>query len=758
MHLQLRLRRDFRAKRMVWPSLLGSAAAILFPCQAIASDVLADVDDAPSQIVVTAQRRSENIQTVPISVKAFSDRELRELHVERPSDLAAATPGLAVAGSRGDQNPVFSVRGIGLNDIFSNNNPSVGFYLDEVVLPYTPMLSLQLFDLERIEVLKGPQGTLYGRNTTGGAINILSAKPAQRFDAYVSGTLARFGRKELEGAIGGGLTDTLAIRLSGKTVQQTSGWQYNTLTGRHLGKIDDVSLRGQALWTPSDRLTVHITGNYIRDRSEPQMPQHMGYYAAAGGTGGFCAPALAGKRDENACVDFLGYRNLDPNPRNVATSSIYGTRAHSRGYGAYLSVDQELGFAKLTSVTGYNRFRRTSPNDDDASPLVQLDTLYRDDIRSFTQELRLTSHPSAGPRWVAGLYHSRDRIAGAQDGATNDLLLTRVRTSFDQTSHSTAAFAQIDYPVASRLVLTTGLRVTRDDKKYAYDSVDLNPFSTSLAPPLAGSVRDRLTQTNISGKASLAYRFDRDAMAYASYSRGYKAGGFKAALAFSPAELAPFRGETIDAYEAGVKTSWLDGRLTLNAALYWNEWHNFQASVTIIENGVSVFTLANAGDARSRGAELETSVRPTSALTLHAALNWLDSRVTRFNTANNAADYTGNRLANAPTWSAATMIRWRTPVHARTWDLFAAADMSYKSKTDFTLSNRAQNAQSAYTLLNGQISIESKDGKWEAAIFGRNILNKLYRTFSFDNFGGVFPSSNFLGDPATYGIRLARRY
>jgi iron complex outermembrane receptor protein len=355
------------------------------PTSVPSPQVANSTDSSLGEIVVTAQRRQENIQSVPISIDAYSGRQLQELGVTTPADIQNVSAGVFVTPARGDQNPVFSIRGISLNDTFSNNNPEVGIYVDEVNLPYTPMMSFQLFDLERVEVLKGPQGTLYGRNTTGGAINFISVKPTQQFDAYASGTYSSWNHYELEGAVGGGLTDTLAGRLSAKTVHQESGWQYNTTTNQAIGARDGVDLRGQLLWTPTAALSVGLEATYDYDKEQPQERQHVGYYAAAGGASGYCAAALAGYRDENSCVDLLGYSDKDPDPRHVADGSVYGSWSYTNALGVNLKVDYDLGWSTLTSITGYHYLYRTSPDDSDGAALIELDSLFRDDINSGTQ-------------------------------------------------------------------------------------------------------------------------------------------------------------------------------------------------------------------------------------------------------------------------------------------------------------------------------------------------------------------------------------
>ncbi|EZP72772.1 TonB-dependent receptor precursor [Sphingomonas paucimobilis] len=734
-----------------------AVTAVAAQAQTVSANAAQPDQGFGSDIVVTAQRRSESVQDVPISISAFTGKQLQELKVSQPADVAAISPGVFVNATRGDQNPTFAIRGLSLNDSFSNNNPTVGIYFDDVNLPYTPMMAFQMFDIDRIEVLKGPQGTLYGRNTTGGAINFISKKPTQNFDAYATASYGRFDRFELEGAAGGGVTDTLAVRFAAKTVQQGSGWQTNALTGDTVGEVSNVAIRGQALWTPTPELSVHLEGTYSYNSSDQQLREHVGY-RAKGGTG-YCAAALAGIRDPLTCVDSRGYSDPTPERRTVENSAIYGYKNRSRAQGVSLNIGYDMGGVTLTSITGYNHFHRVSGDDSDASALIQLDTQFTDRIKSFTQEVRLTSDNASPFSYVAGLYFSWDRIAGDALQALDDHFFhTRANTGFVQTTKAYAAFGQANYELTDALTLTAGLRFTRDDKGFTYDSIDLNPYGDSTLPTPVAGIIDGVKQDNLSGKIGLDYKISPDVMIYASASRGFKSGGFKAAIAFNADELTPFEGETVYSYEIGAKTTLLDGALTFNLAGYYNDWRNFQAMVTEIRSGINVIVLSNAGDARVYGVEADAVFRPTDRLTLRTALNWQDSKITDFNSAPGADDFTGNKLANAPSFSGTGMARWETPLEGESWGVAILGDASYRSKTYYSLANRDVSAQDGYWLVNGRLSIHDKDDKWEAAIYGRNILNKLYVSSSYDNWGGIFPSQNFLGDPATYGVSLTFRY
>ncbi|MDA5194139.1 TonB-dependent receptor [Govanella unica] len=733
----------------------GSLLALSVALPAAAQNAVTGFEE----IVVTAQRREQNLQDVPISIKAMSGEQLQALQITKAADISALTPGLFASGSRGDSNPIFAIRGIGLNDSFSNNNPTVGVYIDEVVQPFTPLLGFALFDIERVEVLKGPQGTLYGRNTTGGAINFISKKPTQNLDAYASASYSRFNRLDLEGAVGGGLSDTLAVRVSGKTTQQSGGWQTNDVTGEKIGDKDSKALRAQILWTPTDNFEMLLKGDLFKDRSDQQLREHVGYYQRGAAFGTPCQGAILGFRDENNCVDALGYSNTNPDRRHVANSEVYGHESITTAKDLALNMKWDLGNVVLTSVTGYTDYNRVAGDDSDGSPLIQLDSQFTDDIKAFSQELRLASNNSGPVTWVVGGFYSWDRINGDVLQALDDHFFhTRVDTSWKQTTNSYALFGQAEWQFADKWRLTGGLRYTNERKSFAYDSIDLNPYGDSTLPMPVAGINDKLKQDNVSGKIGLDFQAADDLLLYASASKGFKSGGFKGAIAFNAAELEPFRGENLYAYEVGAKSTLFDGRLQLNAAAYYYDWKDFQAFVTEIRaGGINVIVLNNAGDARVYGLELEATARPVDGLTVQASANVMNTKVRKINPAVEA-DYLGNQLANSPEFALSGLVRYQLPIEAQGFGSYVLVDGSYRSNVYYSINNRGQSAQKGYVLLNARVAVTSLDNRWEFAVWGRNLTNKLYVSNSYDNYGGIFPSQNFLGDPRTYGATLSFKY
>lgn len=708
------------------------------------------------EVVVTAQRRVETLQKVPISITALSAEQVRQLNLTKASDLSGVAPGIFAAGSMGESNPIFAIRGIGLNDVFSNNNPTVGVYLDDIIQPYTPLLSFPVFDLERIEVLKGPQGTLYGRNTTGGAINFISKAPTQDFDAYMSASYGRFERAEIEGAIGGGLADNLALRLAGKAIEQADGWQTNAVTGEKIGDKDVKAARVMALWTPMDELEVLFKASVLNDRSDNQIPEHVAYNAPDGGP---CQGFLDGVRDEGNCVDILGYFDPTPDRRVVEGSEVYGHESETDSRDFMLNLKWDLGAASLTAVTGYIDYQRASGVPGPSRPTV-LSNHFKDDIEAFSQELRLASDDEDRFSWMIGAYYSWDELRSRQLTALDDLFFrTRVGVHGLQTTTSHALFSQLQWRLTDRLRLVGGARYTEEKKDFVYDAFDTDPFGTSafLPTPVAG-IDDTSREDVVTGKVGLDFDLTEDLMLYASASKGFKSGGYNSAIAFNPAQLEPFVGENLYAYELGAKSSWLDGRLHFNTALYYYDYQDLQAFVTETRGGgINVIVLNNAGDARVYGLEAELTARPTKRLLLRLSANTMDSKITEINPGAQA-DYEGNRLANAPELSANAVVRYDLPTESLGFASYAMLDGAYRGKTYYSVNNRGQSSMDAYSLLNGRVGFTTLDERWELALWGRNLTDKLYVSMSYDSYGGIFPSMNFLGEPRSYGVSVAYRY
>jgi iron complex outermembrane receptor protein len=410
----------------------------------------------------------------------------------------------------------------------------------------------------------------------------------------------------------------------------------------------------------------------------------------------------------------------------------------------------------VTSVTGYSNFDRVNSEDSDGTPLVMLDSAFSDDIDSFSQEIRVSKSSDIGLDWVIGGFFSDDEIDGdILQALDQHFFLTRVDTNWTQQSNSAAAFAHVDIPVTDRLSIVSGARYTHEKKKFRYDAVDLNTFGTSqfLPTPVAG-VDDSISNNQFSGQIGLDFNITDDILTYISYNRGFKSGGYKAAIAFSLPELEPFKEEILDAYEIGLKSTFANGRVRFNAAAYYYDWQDFQAFVTEVRSGINVIVLDNAGDAEVKGVEAELSLHPVDGLDLQLGANLMDTEITKYNTIPGTADADGNRLANSPKVMFNGRVRYEFPIGSSGLRAYILSDVAYRSKLYYSLSNNGQNSQDGFWLWDGRIALVSKDGNWETSVWVKNLTDEFYITQSYDNTGGIFPSQNFIGEPRTFGVNV----
>ncbi len=740
---------------MLLPALVFGVSANLWAQQGENENLSAG---ALEEITVTARKREQGIQDVSMSITAFSGEQIEEFRIVNAQDLSWYTPGLYASGARGDNDPLYTIRGIGLNDAFPNNNPTVGMYLNEVNQPFTPMMAFQMFDLERVEVLKGPQGTLYGRNTTGGAINVFSRRPGEEVNGYMRGDFGNFERFEFEGAVGGPFSDQVAGRIAVYTVQQNDGWVTNAFNGQEIGERDQTSVRGTLQFNPNDDLEILLIGHYAKDRSDSAAREHVGFLDGPFSPN-LCQAAIEGRRDETQCVSFLGYSDPYPDRYTVENSSILGQDSDSENFGVSLSVDWQIGDMTLSSVTGYSDYDRDYTEDSDGTPIVMIDTRSINEIEMFSQELRLASTTEGGLDWVVGAYFTDDEMyADFLQALDEHVFLTRVAQNFVQATTAWAVFGYATLPLTEQLSLVGGLRYTDEEKDFDYYGFDHDPFGTTQMPAFGvipvPEYHDSIQDDDWTGEIGLEYQVADDALLYANIAKGFKSGGFKGAISFTEAELQPFDPETLYAYEIGVKSTVADGTLRINAAGYYYDWEDFQAFVNEIRGGVPVLVLTNGGDAEVLGAEVDVLWQPTDRLLLGAGLNWMDTEITKYNSIPGTGDNTGNKLANSPDLMFNARGRYDFPIGDGGWLAYVATDVMYRDDIYFSLNNNGQNSQESFWLWNGRVGILSPDARWEISLWGKNLSDKFYITQSYDNTGGIFPSQNFLGMPRTYGVSV----
>lgn len=718
-------------------------------------------DATIEEVVVTAQKRSENLQDVPVSVTALSGQALQERGVTNVIGLNNLAPGLRVSSGDAAANPKIFIRGVGLSDFNPNSSSGVGVYVDGVYVGSPLAQMAGFYDIGQIEVLRGPQGTLYGRNTNGGAVNITTKRPTQSFAAEASAEYATYNALNLSGAVGGPvIADKLAVRAAAQYVKD-DGYTYNRVTGHDVNDTDYWALRLSALYTPTSDFEALFQVNRFVNRGDATQPQHRALFpatAAAVGPSGFCAPAYYGTAQ---CGDLFGY--VDTDGDNRALDANQEGKDKIDLFGASANMTWNLGSVSLVSVTAWSWAHRNAFENTDSSPFQMLEINYLARQRQFTQELRIQSNDAAGSplKWVLGGYYLDETV---KDASTQDVLrdlrplfpdgfslensVAAFSYPYTQKTKGYALFGQADYSLTDRLTATVGLRYSADEKSFDYQSQAEGGLIVLLTS------KQKKTFSAWSGRLGLRYELSEDASVYATYNRGYKSGGFFGGLATTPEELEPYDNEKLDSFEVGLKSELLDRRLRLNMSAFYYDYQDQQVFAQALRNGLTVLVLDNAASSEVYGAEIEASARVTQNFRIDAGLSLLKATYGEYSS--EGQDFTGNRLPQSPkvTFNVAATYSHPLASGAR---LSGTVDAAYSSKIYFDNSNAERLSQDAVWVAGAQGSWISPDGTIEAGVFARNLFDETYKV-SISNIDSLGVDLLTLNRPRSLGVFLRYRY
>jgi len=732
------------------PGVLGSAISTG------ASSAGGDSGVGLEEVVVTAQKREQNLQNVGISVTAISGAEILERGVSNSVDLITRTPSVDSYSPYGPgSNANIVVRGVGLNDAGEGHEAPVTVYVDEFYLVSVPAVDFALFDLSRAEVLRGPQGTLFGRNSTGGLVHYVTQRPTDDVTGYVKASYARFNEVKVEGAANAALTDNLSARLSFLS-HHSDGYIRNlnpALAGDKGGAAGVDAVRGQLRYLGGD-WDVLLKAEYGRqDRVHTYYEQ---------------IPTLrdpvTGLASLNpAGTDAAGYNETraGAGARNVAYTSD-PQRLKSDAGTVLLRAERTAGATTFTSITGFMHLKRHITEDCDASPNRTCFADFPYETDTATQEFRLY-HDGERVRWTAGVYglyaKSKNRpsavfnvplsgptavdpATGLYNGAFFPLALS---ADWRQRTTSISGFGQGELAVTPELTLIAGARVTRDIKRFAdRDNASLRacpgfPIPTNCFLPPAGPgvptpFSDRYEKTLISGKIEADYKPTENALIFASISRGTKAGGFNNGFypAAVPRNLLVYGDETMIAYEVGAKTTLFDRRLRFNTSAFYYDYNDFQTF-----NFEGVGGLLTNHDSRSYGSEFELEAAPTDNLRLRLAGSWLKTRIEDVtNGVPGRAPYTADRpMANAPRWTANGGVSYTLPL-ADERSLAFNWEFNYRSSRYANNFGEPSVRLAGYVEHNADVTYTLNDHV-QVQMFARNIGNELPMTkaFQFNDLG-----------------------
>ena len=765
-------------------ALLGGALlapllmAVAAPAARAADAAVTPSATAVEAVVVTAQKRSENIQNVPISIQAFSGKDLQNLGIKSSVDLGAVTPNVDIALVAGPGNqPIITIRGIGLNDYDTNNAGPNGVYVDEVYLSSPASQSFATFDLDRVEVLKGPQGTLYGRNTSGGAINFVTRKPTDYLTGDLHVDYSSYNTLNVEGAIGGPITHTLDGRIA-FVVNESDGYVHNDLTGASENGANNYAVRTQLLYKPNNDLKVlfSLHGGQVDNR--PTEYRHIGDFVRgtqlnASPTQCSVAQAYAG-----GCVDLFGYGT----PKGFYEGA-YNRTDHLKinNLGASLRADYRLGAVDLTSITAFEHNDKIHPEDSDASPNRLLEINFGVRSNTFTQELR-AAQTTNKYNWVAGLYFLTEDLKQNQPlfllldgdkffggpGAADGIAFQAFDRS-NQVTNAYAAFAQGDYAVTDKLKVTLGGRYTAEQKGFDYNgSVQFQSGGMNNFGPLTtlANTHEGLRSSAFNWRVALDYQLTHDIMGYASVATGFKSGDFNGSfLSLIPVEIAlqlqPVKPEYVTTYEVGAKTSFFEDRLVVDASAFYNQYDNLQVFVLVNPpagdtSGLPVNVLDNAKSAHTDGVEAQIVARPIPPLTASVQMGFLETRLDNYvaNRAPGTPDYSGNQLPNSPHFSMAALLDYKIPVGHGGLDFQLSA--TYKSHQFFDTTNDPYITQDGYWIENIRVGYTLPNPKWEVAFYVRNLgdtqyyLDKFDLTSPFGFIQGITGTPRFIGGEINY--------
>lgn len=587
-------------------TLAAVPAAAQQAADALAADqrtMAAAQDGGLAEIVVTAQRRRETAQEVPLALTVIGGDELAKRNIYNVNDLENNVPSLEVDSQFGGGQPQFRLRGVGGTDYAANNTNTVGMYLDEVAFPYGVTTQNALFDVARIEVLRGPQGTLYGRNTTGGAINVITNAPTRDFGFGAELSYGSFNAFSGEAYVSGPVSSTLSARLA-VSADRGGAWQRHRDTGAALGDRDQTSARLRLRWEPDAATTVDLTAHYTRDKSDGLGLQLLNDFKTAGG--------VSYKADTDTRTTGWG---ISPYfAQTIGASADAKPFRNNEGKGGSLRVTSDLGGIQLTGIYGHEAFTRREFNDWDGTASNEAGTYFFNDIETNSGELRLSSTGEGRFRWLGGLYLSQEDVRGGfySDFSDYPSLRNFWKTSYDQHVTSISIFGNVEQALSDSLKLTVGGR-------YEYERRRLGSFRSEVIAPayqLRALANPELEMREWSGKAALDWDFARTAHAYASVARGVKSGGFTTYNSGLPQQLDPYNPERLVAYEVGIKSELFDHRLRVNVAAFYYDYRDQQLQGVLYTETARVGRILNVPKSHLYGAEAEITWAPSKLLTI----------------------------------------------------------------------------------------------------------------------------------------------
>ena len=733
-----------------------------------------DLEELMKQdVVVTPQKRPQPIQGVGITMSVLTGQELTRKNIFDIAEVATSVPNVQV--NYGSDLLSFNIRGIGANEFATNFDFPIAIHIDEAYLSKGFMAQFMLFDLDRVETLKGPQGTLFGRNATGGTINFFTRRPTDEFSAAASVSHGDYATTRGEAYISGPLGHGLSARLSGMLVEQDLGFYRNLTLGRREKAEHKAAGRAQIQWE-KELTEVLLSVNYGRVYSSGiDAYEGIGIFtpeSLAAGTPVFCEAYLRGTAagDDPNCVRGTDGRNSgDDDPYTTINNLRH--EMDNDGSGSILRVDHHLAWGTVTAISSFQNAQRQWREDSDGSPVSTIDVYWNGSIDQFSQELRLGGE-SRSQRWnyVVGGFFEHDKFKSADYLTVGAGVLPGFYSPFTQKVNALAFFLHNDIKLTQQLSLIAGVRLSREKVGVEGSTLFATGLTGSSSPrpaTILGTASDSADipggneQTNNNTSFKIGGQWQPQFisgpvdhfMVYANVSTGFRSGAFNAEFATTQAAFTRLSPETITAYEAGFKSSFADRRVEFNSAVFR---YSFKNGFINVDSASSPIPIAiNAANIDSQGAELEVRWRPFAGLSLGGNVGLLDSHITS-EISNAGVSLHDNETINSPKTTASVDFLYHFPVSS-SLKIALAGNAYYRSQQYLEASNSISSLEKSYWLVGGRLSLLSADEKWAVSAWVRNLTQTVYRTYVNDlpTFGFLL---NAYGAPRTYGATVSYRF
>ncbi len=727
---------------------------------------------ALEEVIVTATKREASMQDVPVAVTALSAELIAEQQIVSSADLAQLVPSLNVQQGAGPRGSSFNIRGIGTQSFSLAAEPSVSTMLDGVVLGTSGQAFMQLMDLERVEVLRGPQGTLFGKNSTGGVVHLITANPSEEFTGEVMGALVNNEEYRSGFTVSGPFSDSLGYRLSG-SYMDVGGYTENIYTGNDLNGSDEWTVRGKLRWT-GDSIDLVWASDYGKKDCDCTASPVSSIEPFGG---------------NEATVDDILDRlaPLQPNDKETKVNINNEPHYETEQWGHSLTANWDFGEHTLTSITAYreSEFDGTGDGDLDGQPVdvIGVRQPSKTNPEQFTQELRITSPADGTLTYVAGLFYFDQT---AKRHFTRELLIlgSSGTADFKVDTRNWAAFGELTWHLRDDWRLLLGARYTEDEVDFDFQRVG----SGAGIPASIGPISDGTDESDLSGKVALQWDYSDEGMTYLSFVQGYKGPAFDITFGSDVETLQPVDPETSDSWELGLKTRFWDGRVMLNAALYHTGYDDFQTQAYFDPDGdpgcgepgcdpdddPGGFLLVNAGKVTSEGLEVDLMAQLTESLRVSGGFALIDASIDDLEEGNcssnqsfrgecpeGSQDLSGGDLPFSPDWklNLTTAYTW---FRDSRFDVTFTGSVRAQDEVQYDISQDPDTIGDSYAILDLFTKLEGHSDRWDATLFVKNVFDEFYPSVIFITNSQIIPNATFHRYPKTaertYGIDLRYRW